>query len=189
MIRAFDKTGNASGEYTSIVVPSAALESFTNTLTQTDDPTFTGTKTDCSVSSSTLIITSVTGTAPFLATYLFSNYIDTGAVRRFRSRIDLTNVRQDNSSGLWDDIPGLFDTLPGNFDDFTGDAQFDDTNIITYISTTEDNPAGTPTWTSYQKFRAGDYYARAARFKIELTSNSTNVTPSIVQLDAIVEYN
>ena len=189
MIRAFDKTGNASGEYTSVVVPAAALESFTNTLTQTDDPTFTGTKTDCSVSSSTLIITSVTGTAPFLATYLFSNYIDTGAVRRFRSRIDLTNVRQDNSAGLWDDIPGLFDTLPGNFDDFTGDAQFDDTNIITYISTTEDNPAGTPTWTSYQKFRAGDYYARAARFKIELTSNSTNVTPSIVQLDAIVEYN
>lgn len=189
MIRAFDKTGNASGEYTSVVVPAAALESFTNTLTQTDDPTFTGTKTDCSVSSSTLIITSVTGTAPFLATYLFSNYIDTGAVRRFRSRIDLTNVRQDNSAGLWDDIPGLFDTLPGNFDDFTGDAQFDDTNIITYISTTEDNPAGTPTWTSYQKFRAGDYYARAARFKIELTSNSTNVTPSIAQLDAIVEYN
>tara|TARA_R110000868_G_scaffold46507_2_gene153554 strand:+ start:2830 stop:5346 length:2517 start_codon:yes stop_codon:yes gene_type:complete len=189
MIRAFDKTGNASGEYTSVVIPADALESFTNSLTQTDDPTFTGTKTDCSVSSSTLIITSVTGTAPFLATYLFSNYIDTGAVRRFRSRIDLTNVRQDNSSGLWDDIPGLFDTLPGNFDDFTGDAQFDDTNIITYISTTEDNPAGTPTWTNYQKFRAGDYYARAARFKIELTSNATNVTPSIAQLDAIVEYN
>jgi len=189
MIRAFDKTGNASGEYTSVVVPAAALESFTNTLTRTDDPTFTGTKTGCSVSSSTLIITSVTGTAPFLATYLFSNYIDTGAVRRFRSSIDLTNVRQDNSAGLWDNIPGLFDTLPGNFDDFTGVAQFDDTNIITYISTTEDNPAGTPTWTSYQKFRAGDYYARAARFKIELTSNSTNVTPSIVQLDAIVEYN
>ena len=189
MIRAFDKTGNASGEYTSVIIPSAALESFANTLTQTEDPTFSGTKTGCSVSSGSLIITDVTGTAPFLATYVFSNYIDTGAVRRFRSRIDVATSRQDNSAGLWDDLPGLFDSLPGNFDDFTGDAQFADTNVITYISTTDDDPAGTPTWTDYQKFRAGDYYARAARFKIELTSTSQNVTPSISQLDAIVEYN
>jgi hypothetical protein len=91
MIRAFDKTGNASGEYTSVIIPSAALESFANTLTQTEDPTFSGTKTGCSVSSGSLIITDVTGTAPFLATYVFSNYIDTGAVRRFRSRIDVSN--------------------------------------------------------------------------------------------------
>jgi len=189
MIRAFDKTGNASGEYTSVTVPSAALESFTNTLTQTEDPTFSGAKTDCSVSSNNLIITDVTGTAPFLATYEFSSYIDTGSVRRFRSRIDLANTRQDNSAGLWDDLPGLFDNLPGNFDDFTGAAQFDDTNVITYISTTNDDPAGAPTWTDYQKFRAGDYFARAVRFKIELTSTFQNVTPSISQLDAIVEYN
>jgi hypothetical protein len=189
MIRAFDKTGNASGEYTSVVIPAAALESFANTLTQTEDPTFSGTKTGCSVSSNSLIITDVTGTPPFTATYEFSNYIDTGAVRRFRSRIDVANNRQDNSAGLWDDLPGLFDTLPGNFDDFTGAAQFADTNVITYISTTEDNPAGTPTWTPYQKFRAGDYFARAARFKIDLISTSQDVTPSIPQLDAIVEYN
>lgn len=189
MIRAFDKTGNASGEYTSIVIPAAALESFANTSTQTEDPTFGGSKTDCSVSSGELIITDVTGTAPFLATYEFSNYIDTGSVRRFRSRIDVATRREDNSAGLWDDLPGLFDSLPGNFDDFTGDAQFADTDVITYISTTDDDPAGTPTWTDYRKFKAGDYYARAARFKIELTSSSQNVTPSVSQLDAIVEYN
>jgi hypothetical protein len=189
MIRAFDKTGNASGEYTSVVVPAAALEAFATTLTQTENPTFAGVKTGCSVSSSKLIITDVTGTPPFLATYEFSNYIDTGAVRRFRSRIDVANARQNNSAGLWDDIAGLFDSLPGNFDDFTGAAQFDDTNIITYISTTEDNPAGTPLWTPYQKFRAGDFYARAARFKIELISTATDITPSIPLLKAIVEYN
>lgn len=189
MIRAFDKTGNASGNYTSIVIPAAALESFSNTSTQTEDPTFGGTKTGCSVSSGELIITDVTGTAPFLATYEFSNYIDTGSTRRFRSRIDVATARQDNSAGLWDDLPGNFDDLPGNFDDFTGAAQFADTNVITYISTTDDDPAGSPTWTDYKKFRAGDYFARAARFKVELTSSSEDVTPSLSQLDAIVEYN
>lgn len=189
MIRAFDKTGNASGNYTSVVVPAAALEGFANTLTQTEDPTFSGAKTGCSVSSGSLIITDVTGTPPFLATYEFSTYIDTGAVRRFRSRIDVANARQDNSAGLWDDLPGLFDSLPGSFDDFTGLAQFADTNVVTYIATTDNDPAGTPTWTAWQKFRAGDFYARAAKFKIELTSTSTDVTPSVAQLDAIVEYN
>ena len=189
MIKAFDKTGNASGNYTSVVIPELALENFSSTLTQTEDPTFSGTKTDCSVSSGSLIITDVTGTAPFVATYEFSDYIDTGAVRRFRSRIDLVTERVDNSAGLWDDLPGLFDGLPGSFDDFTGAAQFADTNVVTYIATTDDDPAGSPTWTSFQKFRAGDFYARAAKFKVELLSTSKSVTPSISSLDAIMEYN
>jgi hypothetical protein len=189
LIKAYDKTGNRSSAPASVVIPAAALEAFDNTLTQTESPTFSGTKTDCSVSDNRLIITDVTGTGPFLATYAFSDYIDTGAVRRFRSRIEVSNLRLDNSLGLWDDLPGSFDTLPGNFDDFTGLAQFEDTNVITYISTTENDPTNSPVWTEYQRFRAGDYFARAARFKIELISTSTNVTPSIPTLSAIVEYN
>jgi hypothetical protein len=198
MIRAFDKTGNASGEYTEVVVPAAALEGFATTLTQTEHPTFAGTKTGCSVVSGELLITDVTGTPPFTATYEFSDYIDTGSgsgggggggLRRFRSRIDVETRRIDNSAGLWDDLPGLFDALPGNFDDFTGEAQFADTNIITYIATTDDDPAGTPTWTDYKKFRAGDFFARAAKFKIELISTATNVTPAVDALIARVEHN
>lgn len=189
MIRAFDKTGNASVNYTSVIVPAVALESFANTLTQTEDPAFSGAKTGASVVSSELQITTVTGTPPFTATYEFSTYIDTGSVKRFRSRMDMSVRRQDGSAGLWDDIPGQFDSLLGLFDDFTGTAQFDDTNVLTYIATTNDDPSGTPTWGAWQRFRAGDYYARAAKFKIELYSESVSVTPSISSLDAIVEYN
>jgi len=75
------------------------------------------------------------------------------------------------------------------FDDFTGSVQFGDANVKTYISITQDDPAGTPTWTDYQAFRAGDYYGRAFRFRAVLTSTSNNITPSISELDAIVEYN
>jgi hypothetical protein len=189
MIRAFDKTGNASGEYTTVVIPAAALEGFATTLTQSEHPTFAGTKTGCSVVSGELLITDVTGTPPFTATYEFGSSIDTGAVRRFRSRIDVQTRRLDNSAGLWDDLGGLFDELPGNFDDFTGAAQFADTNVVTYIATTNDDPAGTPTWTDWQKFRAGDFYARAAKFKIDLISTATNVTPAVDTLIARVEHN
>lgn len=197
MIRAFDKTGNASGEYTTVVVPAAALEDFKHTLTQSEHPTFAGTKTGCSVVSGELLITDVTGTPPFTATYEFSGYIEAGSgsggggggLRRFRSRIDVQTRRLDNSAGLWDDLSGLFDALPGNFDDFTGLAQFADTNIVTYIATTNDDPAGTPTWTDWQKFRAGDFFARAAKFKIDLISTATNVTPAVDTLIARVEHN
>jgi hypothetical protein len=189
MIKSYDKTGNISENYTSITVPTAALETFTNTLTDTENPSYTGTKTGCSVVSSNLVITSVSGTAPFMATYEFSGYIDTGAVRRFRSRVDVDLNRKDTSSGLWDDIPGLFDTFPGLFDDFTGGAQVDDVNVVVYISTTQDNPAGTPTWSAWQELKVGDFYARAAKYKIELYSQSTNITPEVTSLVAIVQYN
>lgn len=187
-IKSVDKSGITSENYTSVVVPSEALEDFTTTDTQTEAPTFGGTKTDCSVVSSALEITDPS-TAPSEATYDFSTYIDTGSIRRVRSRVEANVERKDNSAGLWDDLPGDFDDLPGLFDDFTGAAQFADVNVQAYISTTEDDPAGTPTWSAYQLFRAGDYYGRAFRFRVVLTSTSDDVTPSITGLKAIVEYN
>jgi len=186
-IRAVNKSGNSSTNYTSIVVPEANLQDFANTDTQTEDPTFSGTKTGCSVVSSALEITDVSS-APSTATYDFSTYIDTGSVRRVRSRIEANVERDDKSAGLFDDLPGLFDSLPGLFDDFTGTAQFADTNVQSYISITQDDPAGSPTWSDYQLYRAGEYSGRAFRFRVILSSTSVDVTPSITGLKAIVEY-
>jgi len=186
-IKAFDKSGVASGGYTSVVVPETNIQDFANIDTQVEDPTFSGTKTDCSVVNSALEITDVT-TAPSSATYDFSTYIDTGSARRVRSRVEANVIRKNNSSDLWDDLPGLFDDLPGLFDDFTGDADFADTNVEAYISTTEDDPTGTPTWSDYQLFRAGEYFGRAFRFRVILRSSSVDITPSITGLKAIVEY-
>jgi hypothetical protein len=186
-VRAVDKSGIASTNYTSVVVPAANIQSFANTDTQTEDPTFSGSKTGCSVVSSALEITD-TSSAPSTATYDFSTYIDTGAVRRVRSRVEANVLRKDESAGLWDDLPGLFNDLPGLFDDFTGLAQFADTNVQAYISVTQDDPAGSPTWTAYQLYRAGEYSGRAFRFRVILSSTSVDVTPSITGLKAIVEY-
>jgi len=188
MVRSYDKSGVASTNYTSVVVTSDVIPDYANTLTQTDSPTFSGTKTGCSVTSGELRITD-TSTAPSEATYDLSTYIDTGSVRRAHVRVDANVNRFDSSSGLWDDLPGLFDGLPGLFDDFTGDAQFADTNLLFYVSTTPDDPAGTPTWSPYQQFRAGEFYGRAFRFRVVLKSSSVNVTPSISGLTALVEYN
>ncbi len=163
------------------------METFTNNLSQTEHPTFSGTKTGCSVTSNELRITTTTS-PPSSATYEFSTYIDTGAVRRVRSRIDLNVNRFDSNAALFDNISGLFDNLAGNFDDFTGGSQFADTNVLTYISVTEQDPAGTPTWSAWQLFKAGDFYGRAFKFTVELISQTSGVTPSISGLVARVQY-
>jgi len=187
-IRAYDKLNNASLAYSQTVVPAAALESFTTTLTSVQSPTFSGTKTGCSVTASELRITTTT-TPPSSAEYIFTSYIDTGAVRRVRSRVDVNVNRYDSTAGLWDDIPGIWDSIPGYWDDWTGGSQYADTDIVTYISFTNQDPAGTPTWSDYQPLKAGDFYGRAFRFKVELKSETTGVSPSISGLTARVQYN
>lgn len=258
MIKAYDKTGNGSAAYTSIVVPAAALETFATNPTDVESPTFTGTKTGCSVTSSSLRINNMTTTAasgngsvatltfavqasaPFpigstiivggvtpsayngtfvvtacttttvsyastatgsqtvagritlaLATYEFTGYIDTGAVRRVRSRVDINLVRLDSNSTNWDTMfPSnvLWDSWTGLWDDWSGSSGIADVDVLAYISVTQQDPAGTPTWSAWQKIIAGDFYGRAFKFKVELASAAAGVTPSITGLTARVQY-
>lgn len=190
-IRAYDKLGNNSTAYTSVVVPSEDLENFTTTTNQPEHSTFSGSKTNLTVTSGNLRLTSTTGaseSSPVLGTYDFSNYIDTGSVRRVRARIDASVVRFNAGAGLWDDIAGNWDTWSGLWDSWS-DPQFADHNVLFYISTTDDDPSGTPTWTDYKLFKAGDFSGRAFRFRVVLVSEAENISPSIDDLKAVVEYN
>ena len=98
-------------------------------------------------------------------------------------------TRHDATAGLFDDQPALFDNASGLFDDLGGSSQFSDTNITTLVSTTQDDPSGTPVWSSYTAIKVADLSARAFRFKVKLTSTANNTTPSISSLTAYVEYN
>lgn len=126
------------------------------------------------------------------AVYTFTGNIDTGAVRRVRSRVDINVNRFNTGSLLFDGLVGPFDSLAGLFDDFTGGSQIADTDVLTYISITQDNPASVsplPTWSPYQLFKAGDFYGRAFRFQVVLKSQTAGVSPSISGLTARVQYN
>lgn len=186
MVRAVDKTGVASPNYTSVVVTAAAFEQFVNNLSLTDSPTFTGSKTNCSVVSGQLRISS-----GLSGTYEFSNYIDTGAARRVRARTDVTLLRYDPTLGLFDALSGPFDSLPGLFDDFTGGTNYDDTDVVMYIRSTNTNPApaASPVWSAWTIYKGGDFYGRAFQFRIDLVSKVAGVTPSITALTARVSYN
>jgi hypothetical protein len=188
MLRAEDKSGNQSVNFTSVVVPTASLEVFDTVLTLDEDGVFTGTP-DSGISVLTdALVLADTSSAPSQGEYVMDDVIDLSAPRRFRSRIDVTTARLDAGTGLWDDVPGTFDQFPGNFDDWTGAVQFADTDVQTFISITQDDPAGAPTWTPFQQFKAGDFFARGARFMVRLKSTSTGVTPRVTRLTAYAEY-
>lgn len=189
-IRAYDKSGIASINYTTTIVLPADIEPFANSLTLTDSTGFTGTKVDVEVVGANLRITDYSS-APSEGDYFFSNYIETATntVKRSRVYVSATTVRHDSSAGLFDDQGGLFDDGSGLFDDLGGSSQFADTDIVAFVSTTQDDPSGSPVWSAYSRINVADISARAYRFKIKLLSTASNISPSVTELTAYVEYN
>lgn len=189
LIRAYDKEDNFSENVTSTIVLPSELPELGQTDTQTEDPTFSGAKTNTVVISSNLEIDNTSAANPS-GEYLFSNYIDTGSSRNSR----VTGIRTftrgyDNGTLLWDNIPQNFDTWPGNFDTWTDEtAEFGDVSIVVYVSSTPDDPAGSPTWSSYIPANGAVVIGRAFRFKAILSSTNTNFTPVVSALSATVEY-
>ena len=189
LIRAYDKEDNFSENVTSTIVLPSELPQLGQTDTQTEDPTFSGAKTNTTVISSNLEIDDTSAANP-TGGYLFSNYIDTGSSRNAR----VTGIRTftrgyDNGTLLWDNIPQNFDTWPGNFDTWTDEtAEFGDVSIVVYVSSTPDDPAGSPTWSSYIPANGAVVIGRAFRFKAILSSTNTNFTPVVSALSATVEY-
>ncbi len=188
MIQSFDKVGIPSTGFASAVVLPAQLQQFGTTNTATEHSGFSGTKSGCQVVSGNLRITN-TASAPSTATYTFANDIDTGAVRQVYATGFVSNNRFDSSLAQWDDLTGNIDSLSGLWDSLTANPQFADTDVVFFIGVTQDNPSGSPTWSDYQPFKAGQFSGRAFRFKVELKSTSVGVTPSVDELFARVEYN
>jgi hypothetical protein len=189
LIKAYDKNGNESVAATTLVVLPAELPPLGTSQTLTEDPTFTGSKTNLSVVSSQLEITDASGATPS-GTYLFSTYLDTGSSRTVRATGEVTFERIYKAGTLlWDAIPQNWDTWPNGFDTWTDeDAAFGDVSVTVYVRATPDDPAGTPTWGSWQVASGIDIVGRAFEFKAELASTNTNFSPSVITLLGKVEY-
>jgi len=116
--------------------------------------------------------------------YDFSTYVD--LTEKYTSRI-VASIKNDRI-----DLVNLFDLAVGDFDDRLGDfdgspAAFDDTNVQLQVATTDDDPAGTPTWSAWQPFFVGDYSARAFKFRAYLTSTDSAASPSIKELSVNID--
>ena len=200
LIKAVDKNGNLSSNETIIATNISTIGNFNAVASQTESPTFSGTKTNTIVSDGTLRLDSSelfdsatgnfdsgisffdSGVTSFdlysSGTYLFASPIDIGGVYTSRVTASITQTS--------DNLDDLFDARTGNFDD--GASNFDgDTpancNAHLEIALSNDNI----TYTSFRNFVVGDYTARYYKFRVVLTSFDLASTPVISALSVSID--
>jgi predicted phage tail protein len=189
-----DDLGNKSTNATSVIMQfpdtlgRLAVETRREDL---DSPPFQGTRTDCFYDEDldALIIDGdeelddqtdfdeissldTLGDILSSAEYQFVNALDLGArfsldiQRRFVTRAFFPNALIDSRSANVDD-----------WSDFDGD-EADAVNAKLYFRSTNDDPAGSPTYGAWQEFISGTFEARAFQFKAEL--NSSDIAQNIL---------
>jgi len=203
-IKAVDKLGNSSINATSTVAIIESIKGLNAVATSTQNPNFTGTKTNMAVVDNKLQLDTSNdfedltgnfdsadglfdaggGNIASSGSYEFDTFIDLGNV--FTSRVTRNiNVARKTYVNTFDSASGNFDDRTGNFD---GDSQqFDDVNTELLVATTEGDPSGTPTYSSFRKFVVGDYKARAFKFKLQMTSSSNTATHQVSALSVTVD--
>lgn len=184
-IKAVNKFGVQSANADSSVALVDQVDGLNLTDTVSEHSDFLGTKTNCVVIDDVLrldttnLFDSVAGNfddatglfgggsgAGFIAssgTYDFANIINLGAVFTAQASAVL-KVSQLSMH--------------------TGTPASGATDVDLYVSTTQDDPTGSPTWTAYRQFVVGTYTARALRFRAVLTSTDSAETPAISELTA-----
>jgi hypothetical protein len=176
LIKAVDKAGNLSVNESIIATNLLSIGNFNAITTQTESPTFAGTKTNLTLSGGEIRITSLASEG----VYLFSAPINLGAVFTSRVTASITQYAE-NITDLFDSGRGftLFDDATGSFD---GDAPTF-TNAHLEIATSDDNI----TYTSFRNFVIGDYTARYYKFRLRLTSLDGVSTPVVTALSVTVD--
>jgi hypothetical protein len=85
-------------------------------------------------------------------------------------------------ANLWDDKTALIDTWSE-----IDENNLDQVNASLYVRSTTDNPAGTPTWSTWREFANAIVRGRGFQFKTIATSTDPAVNIIIDELGCVVE--
>ena len=116
------------------------------------------------------------------AEYQFQDTFDLGDVYDFRIRRYIVS-RPLIFSTLFDAISGTFDAQSGFFDGTVADQ----INVATYVRTTLDDPAGSPTWGQWTEFVSGMIRGRGIQVKAIFSTETELIGVAIGDLGATVE--
>jgi hypothetical protein len=173
-IKAIDKLGNFSINETIIATNVATIGNFNAITTQSEHPTFSGTKTNLTLSDNAVRLTNLASDG----IYDFASVIDIGAVHTSRVTATLAQFAE-NPSELFDSESGLFDAKSGSFD---GNSP-SNSNAHLEIAVSDDNV----TYTAFKNFVIGDYTFRYAKFRLYLISRDGLTTPVVNQATVTID--
>jgi len=163
LIRPVDAIG-VQGPVISISTKGIQAVLFANVSTLTGETAWSGTKTNCQIDGTSLKITTLTSEG----VYLFPTTFDNTTVAAFRIRPDI-DVAALNLTATIDDRLTLIDTWV-DFDDSEG-AEID---VIVEMRQTDDDPAGSPTWSDWAQLDSTEEELRAAQFRARLITSSVD---------------
>ncbi|MFO1081862.1 MAG: phage tail protein [Reyranellaceae bacterium] len=172
-----DSSGNFSVNAASWVTEQVALKAFTNVATLTEDPTFGGSKTNCTVVSSKLRLTAGNATG----SYAWHATMDLGSVKSVRVTVGIT-AQVINSTDSWDSTE-----LCDSAESWDMVVSGNEVQAVTYVRKTNDDPAGSPTWTPWVRIDAAEFSARAFQFRTDFVASDLSYSMDISALAAVAE--
>jgi len=206
-IRAIDSTGNESAGTASVVVDLPAPQDsllIQEYREEDNTPPFNGTTTDMAYNDDelglvltydTLIDDMATdgdwdalgdidyiGGAVSEGSYVFADVLDLGAVYDMDLR-SILKTRAYEPGNAWDDRLENIDL----WDDIDGD-DLGAANCQLYVRATNDDPAGSPTWGSYQPFVNNTARGRGFQFKLIATSSNPAQNVVVEELGVITTF-
>jgi predicted phage tail protein len=199
LIKAVTYAGRTSVNAVSISTTVDPLTSFNAAEALQDAPEFLGAKSGVAVTSGQLRLESggnIFDLADFFAPpdfflsgggfasegiYDFENIIDLGDVYTSRVSAEVLAFGELTSEDVFS-RPDWFGT-----DDFFGTASESLWDVTIEISTTNDNPSGSPAWSDWTELISADISARGYRFRAKLRSMQFDVTPVITGLAVTVD--
>lgn len=116
-----------------------------------------------------------------LGYYYFSNVFDLGAIYTSRLSAAISAFGEQSSVDLF----GLTDYFtPSDYFGYAATALWD---VTIEVATTNDNPTGSPTWSSWSDLVVGDKTSRAFKFRARLESRQSDVTPVVSGLTVSID--
>lgn len=194
LIKDMDILGNESPDATAIITYD--IQSIQNVVeTFEEDSTFPGTKDNVEVQNSALILLDTT----LDGYYYFNSSLDLGGIyTSFISASVIANGIFVNNLFVVDDIFAMSDVFgAGDNDIFTMDDMFASDDIFgigtngwlveLQYRVTNDDPGGSPTWSDWLTFVAGNVEFWAIEFRLLLRSLEQNVSPSVTVLQTVID--
>jgi hypothetical protein len=197
-----DASGNYSPTAASFVQTQSSVHTFTPVLAarRSRIPDFLGTKTNCFVIGGALQLAGggdfdavpdfdaianldyLGGATVMSATYEYDAAMDLGSVKKVR----LTNTVESQVFNIFD----LFDNRAADLDswpDFDGAVSGDEADSILQVAATQDDPAGTPTWTDWQRLESATFEARGFKFRRLMTTTDPSFAIKIIADSVVAE--
>lgn len=175
LLRARDSTGNLSASYASVGAVNVNATTFTTLVTLTEDPGFSGTKTNCATDGTGLKVTTPTSSAE----YAFNTTMNLGSVKncRLTTRVVAETIA---AGGLIDDNTALIDTW-ASIDGVTGGSVL----AQVYYRSTQTDPTGSPTWTAWTPVDVTDERGWGFQFKVVFSASDPAWNARILNLSAV----